>query len=34
MDKDQLIKLIEKNEKIQKFVLGKTIKKQFMFKIN
>ena len=27
MDKDQLIKLIEKNEKIQKFVLGKKIKK-------
>ena len=27
MDKDQLIKLIEKNKKIQKFVLGKTIKK-------
>ena len=27
MDKDQLIKLIEKNEKIQKFVMGKKIKK-------
>ena len=27
MDKDQLIKLIEKNEKIQKFLMGKTIKK-------
>ena len=27
MDKNQLIELIKKNEKIQKFVMGKTIKK-------